>query len=984
MRIVGYLQDAQASAAHWFLSWIVEEGLFDRALEGIVKCKRLPSTSEAAWCWISDECPVAYDWCIGSLVQPYVVTLFLLCILGLFLGLTHGLFRLVGVDLLDSVRRFANEYFRSFISRVIDWYRIVTVEVSAYRNEFANMQDVDGGFAKNHSHGHAAQERSAAVTMCEHFAALVGKSVFMVQSSNTDQRRERRGNRTYHWMRDVTVPSDSRQPDPDRDICVYIDVDMYLDMPYFLSRHPMPTLIYTFQPLNAAFVADEYNYRFLEDQRVRYVVTGGSTYEHLVWTYSQDVLSVHRWNWFSDLTIEYNVDRRPVGRDHQLILLTPAALVRMPVYNLCRLLGGRALSRLNPVNDGLVTLDICSIGSYERSFAFLGEYQDVKIPVTVYDEAKNLFSYHTSSLTISTVVALMKDKEVRKGQAAILLNVLKKKITPGAIVMVPELAVKVYQRYTGNLDERAKPAMRVYMNPLMLGSAVPRMCRDSEIEAVNERVLKIKSLKLPLTSKHTQYIREFVGLILGKVAGTLEPLLAEDVFDRQKRPNQRVLLQQADSLDFSDDGKNSTFLKRESYSEEKPPRIITTLPSSIKLEYSQYLYAVSDLVIKPCRWYAFGKTPREIQDEVVRICANALMVVSTDLSRFDGRVSNILRSLEHHFMLTAFQSCYNSKLLILLNQQRERVGVTTTGVKYFTGDSRLSGSPETADFNSLCNAFMAYMTFREMGCNSVVSYSRLGIYGGDDGLTPDVDEQIYTRQCLDVGQVLTCETFKRGACGVNFLARFYSPYVWAGDPNNMCDLRRQLLKLHLCVDLPDGTTPLDKLIDKLAGYYMTDHDSPVLGELTQIVKTFDCNFIQREPLSYRNYWSKFDEDQQYTNIRADWMLVYALEMMPDFDYLAFNNWVDSITELNWKELILTPYLCNDVNQFSDKFLVNGMPPAQPPAPLVLVAPPALLPSPPSAPVVQPKGKQRKTHRGKKMRPKPVNAALAAQPLAGSA
>jgi hypothetical protein len=173
-----------------------------------------------------------------------------------------------------------------------------------------------------------------------------------------------------------------------------------------------------------------------------------------------------------------------------------------------------------------------------------------------------------------------------------------------------------------------------------------------------------------------------------------------------------------------------------------------------KVEYSRYTLAAAE-TLKQQPWYAFGRVPRDIAIRVGEICGTSTTksVIISDFSRFDGRVSSVMRDIEKEFMTRLFAKDYHPELLLLMADQQSRIARTTNGIFYNTYWTRLSGSPETSLFNSLANA---YISFNALAKTYPLeeAWNKLGIYGGDDGLTPDLDSQIFR----DVAEEFGCKS----------------------------------------------------------------------------------------------------------------------------------------------------------------------------------------------------------------------------------
>jgi hypothetical protein len=229
-------------------------------------------------------------------------------------------------------------------------------------------------------------------------------------------------------------------------------------------------------------------------------------------------------------------------------------------------------------------------------------------------------------------------------------------------------------------------------------------------------------------------------------------------------------------------------------------------------------------------------------------------------------------------------------------------------VWYKTGTSRASGSPETAAFNSLANAFIAFVAWRRtrrfttfVGADE--AYSRLGIYGGDDGLTGDIDQVTYVKAAELVGQVLTAETIRREDIGVEFLSRKYGPLVWNGDTTSICDIERQVVKLHVTVALA-GVSPEEKLVQKCRNFVLTDANTPVVGPIAKRVMELSGESPDWDR-RYGAWFGQYDEPNQYPNATGSWMTFFVPE---DWDLNILTKWLSNASSVH-QLIMTTPRIC---------------------------------------------------------------------------
>ena len=192
----------------------------------------------------------------------------------------------------------------------------------------------------------------------------------------------------------------------------------------------------------------------------------------------------------------------------------------------------------------------------------------------------------------------------------------------------------------------AKAGMVGFMQPLVHGGFVPDVCKANEERFVDKRMKDIVSKELPLDNFMLKCMEEFAAFVVpDNLKHSLTPEEVEVVFDRQNKPSQRAILNRADNE--SSTGVTPQFGKREAYQSVNDPRGISTMCGPDKRDFSKFIYAFTDRIMKPLSWYAFSKTPVEVAERVAAVAEAAKeRVANTDFSRMDGRHSNVLAFLE--------------------------------------------------------------------------------------------------------------------------------------------------------------------------------------------------------------------------------------------------------------------------------------------------------------------------------------------------
>lgn len=803
-----------------------------------------------------------------------------------------------------------------------------------------------------HPHPERARNRAEAEAMIKALAHTVGYNVFSHQSSNRDVQRGVPGSREYFWMKDTSVDANLSTP-KERDIVAIIDTDYYMTMPKFLIRNENPVILYTMQPTKAAECNDSgMTFCFDRDNNIIVKMAGGADYKHMIWNYGVDVMTVR--SYFGWYTKNYLVEKRFVAPHHCLVFLIPLAKWSGIWSYLTWFLDSEVLERLKPVTGDWAVLENLTYDQHYVSIAPVDSCFSAEVSMEMH---AGLFHSATASknpISVPMVESQVRSEGLTFAQAAMLCNYYKRKIDqPRPTVFPVKYAVKSYQYYKcpADLELDAKEPLTAFMSPIIDGAYTPAATAANERQCVNERINKLKGKEMPLTPILIQYMNEFASFIVPN-PGVLVPETEDEVRERQNKPRQRRTL---DDAEFIDEPKRviKSFQKKECYGKITDPRNISTINGKDKLEYSKLMYPFSDL-LKGCRWYAFGQPPTRIAERVAEICNTADWVVPSDYTRLDGTVNNLCRHLEEAVVLRAYHAEYVERVRLAMRTQHHLNGFGTFGTKYESDWSRLSGSPETSTFNSMDTAFVAYTAYRDMGKTPAEAWELLGIFGGDDGLTPNMDLAAYQTAAERMGLTLKAEKILRGRRGVMFLARKYTSDVWTGETTSCCDIQRQLMKFHTTITLSEGVTPEEKLVEKAYSYYLTDKNTPIIGPFCcRVYEHMLTTGIRHDPLDdplgIRTFSSTVEEGEQYPNEPHDDFMIYALDVVPHFDEAAWDAWLASCGDLR---AMLSPPLQKEIILSLPGVAVNGeAPPSEPLPPVVETTDP---------PTPAPENKEQKT------------------------
>jgi len=779
---------------------------------------------------------------------------------------------------------------------------------------------------RNHPHPESAAVRNRSRLFIDAFCRSVGKQQYVYQRTENDVNNDRLGSHEFNTAKDFNVDYAAFDP-PLQSIVSMVDTDYYADMPKLLAQFPRTYILSTFQPTSVSGIIDNLSFTFDSEDNLHCGFAGGATYVHKVWNYAHDIIVATRFDWarLSYACVSYSVDRKYVTENHQIILLSPLVSFHSPLIDVMRWCGGNVLNRLRVNFNGFLRLDTKTRLGHMRSTGLPGTYASATI-TAVQDDA--LFTKQTFSRNDLTTHYVKSFTHCTDEAAEVLVAYFRKRpLWYGPDVVYPMDNSASYQALNQDYDENAKPSMVPFMHPIVRCGYAPVHSRANDRRMVEARINSIKTDISEIPFRYYGYMHEFLSIVFPTdVKHTLIPKSMEYVLLKQARPSQRASIARAVAAlpeDYHDIIRS--FMKSEAYTKPADPRVISTIPDLLKLHYSQIIYSFTEyLTNNPrCPWYAFGRTPRQIAQRVSDYCRTLKRsATQTDYSRWDGRMSFVLRVFEAMALYYAFMQLYHDMIRAQTPHLIKQKAVTRFGIPVDTDDTRLSGSPDTAVMNSFDNAFISFCTYRDCGLPGQEAYDKLGVYGGDDGITGDVDEQVFTRVAADFGHVIEIENVPVGKPGISFLSRMYSRDVWFGDVNSMCDLKRMLSKLHLSQPLDPKVTPHMKLGQKINNLFYTDLYTPIIGDIVKVVKTRYSEIVptadraaeqDMRPLASYNFLT-YEESEQYPNSRDDWMFDLAEQQLPGFRWTLMDSWIDNllnerISKATRMNILLSPPLC---------------------------------------------------------------------------
>jgi hypothetical protein len=786
------------------------------------------------------------------------------------------------------------------------------VSYQVYRGQFDKVLVLHNKPVEGHTHGVEARNRSSAVTFMETFAQVCGLQYYPIGLSRADVRHGFEGVKVVRHLKDLVVEPRGFVRAEGRLICM-VDEDFKRDdLETFLACQKGPVLLYTFIPDTVCSGDGEATFTFDKYSNLNMTVSGGASYRHPLWNWGGDSMFARTFDWATLTGIrstQYLIDRKYVGPNRYLVLLTPIASWGMMGTLLAETFRHNNLRRLVVAHGEFLRLNIQRWDGLYVSTARVGSFAHCTTLKSVDDVIQ-------ASARISKVGINLPSVRGIKGvpdaaAAAVIVDYhLATTPTPVDFVFPVKLAVRGYQQLE-NYQPGAKPSMNAFMSPLYHGCFAPELTVGNEKWCITDRIEKPQIDSSQRVSRNTAFIKQLTRRCMADFLKEMipephqaAPVDMDEVMRRQARPTQRRLIWEAFTL-FSPLRIIKMFLKHEAYGGYKAPRAISTVNSLDKAQYSRFMYVVAEL-LKQQKWYAFGKTPKQTAQAVADICVQALHhVTNSDYDKYDGHVSEEEREFERMFVMRLFRPEYHAELDDLLRSQFGLKGISTLGIIYQMLYSRGSGSAETSGYNSFGSAFKHYLAFRMTLRGSQFmthreAWDAMGLYGGDDGITADIDGQALEKASSAMGHNVVALEIPRGGLGVKFLARYYSDNVWEGDVNSCCDLSRQLAKFHTTVMLPSNVSPMVKLLEKARAYYLTDKNTPIIGHFVQSVLAA----AEREPLLKTRadelshitqvivpWHSRVAVEDQYPNEYGHWMGELMMKHMPGIDVARFVRWI---------------------------------------------------------------------------------------------
>jgi len=277
---------------------------------------------------------------------------------------------------------------------------------------------------------------------------------------------------------------------------------------------------------------------------------------------------------------------------------------------------------------------------------------------------------------------------------------------------------------------------------------------------------------------------------------------------------------------FSDQPPNikkrmQSFQKVECYNKTAAPRNISAVDPVHVAKYSLFMRAITN-AIKHRHFYAFSDEPKNVALKLHNLMMQEGVCVESDFSKFDGSQGLFCKLFETTILKRCFSGADRLRVIklhrkIVLTEFR-----TMYKIKYNSNGSRLSGSADTSIMNTLLNLYLNYLTYRLLGYSIDESIRRLGLYGGDDGVSVYGDAgKKFEEVCTNIG-IGVKMIVRRDKINVSFLGRIYP--CPAESPQSYADPSRVFSKLGFSDSNDAKHNPDLALWRKLISLYITDSD----------------------------------------------------------------------------------------------------------------------------------------------------------------
>lgn len=361
-----------------------------------------------------------------------------------------------------------------------------------------------------------------------------------------------------------------------------------------------------------------------------------------------------------------------------------------------------------------------------------------------------------------------------------------------------------------------------------LGYGAPHISKGNELDTIARRI-QAPSNSTDVPQWVYGYAEEFLNFICTK---ELVPCTHDEVVEQMNRPSQKANRDRVDpTMDLFESNIKQLFTKNESVEIGKPARNICTVdPKHLYLACQYVLSASKHMESFP--FWVWGVGSGESSRRLNAICKKYDKAIDSDFSKFDASLPIFVALFERMLLFRLFRNYYEL-ITELDNDVLFQVVSTACHIVFGYGFGRMSGENKTAFGNTTFQAFIHYCSFRRSGMSSGKAWDAIcdSLYGGDDGITPDLGQDL-VGTVTALGMKVDSRIFSTNTY-VRFLGRVYPNPRLSSDSYQ--DLAAVIKTMHL-VNLGSIVDVEQGLVNFALGLSITDSNTPLLCDIIGSIK----------------------------------------------------------------------------------------------------------------------------------------------------
>jgi hypothetical protein len=628
----------------------------------------------------------------------------------------------------------------------------------------------------------------------------------------------------------------------DEHVIIMVDVDYYTDIRRWMC-YGRPILLYTMVADAAAGVHSDGAWEITrgsyrdaagcasyEGSVVRCLVNGGASYEHPLWDYNHDNLSVV--DWYGNC-ITYYVEQRRCPSGRRIVGLFPGSCVAFPYW---WQVPRKQLERFECMVGNVAVVDR---GNGMLSISCPGAFEALEVSRIDYTgwraKAAAVGLKHVVDVEKwMSVSENQRTKEARIRWAPVLFGLLQQGWEPSGCVsivqntgvteLIPAAPLLRVEHYV--CDHPAAPGSTITGGEIAVAFApplvthpnpVPAKCMANAAMAHQVRVADTqkKFAGHSFKSDLGAYAVEFVRAVVGEHKGLVSPLEISELAELWVRPTQAatVLGLHTEVQPQDEPRVMRGFMKGEP---GYKPRQIVNCDGDHNAPLATYTLAIMDNLKARHLWVGCGRAPDEIETRVhavstglcvpdgVRVRLNYTKLTEAhegDITNCDGSEKRWHRDhITDPIMLGLIKAPCRPSLRTLLRQEAAGFKVKMAeGYQYTAEWELISGTSATTLKNILKVAFGDFVALRRSGLSVEEAFACLGVYCGDDSVCvalplPGLAEaRVVAMAELAMDQKLIV---RQSPYPVSFLGEFHYGAFFDGG-QRMPDFWRQAQKCHL-------------------------------------------------------------------------------------------------------------------------------------------------------------------------------------------